>query len=56
MINHATKIDKTLHIIYNNDGESFEKLFAEGIRQANIKALQKRIISNATPDKKEPSK
>jgi len=48
----TANLDKILHICYNDGGKSFEKLLAEGIRQANLKAIQKRIISNATPEKR----
>jgi len=48
----TTNIDKILHICYNEDGKSFEELLAEGIKQANIEAIQKRIITDATREKR----
>ncbi len=40
-------LDDNLNIKYNERGESFESLLAQGIRQANFKAIQKQIIANA---------
>jgi len=56
MISNKPTIDKILHISYNNDGKRFEELLAEGIKQANLKAIQKRIITQATPETKESCK
>ena len=45
-------IDLNVNVIYNEHGKSFENLLADGIRRANIKAIQKQIIaSNATSEK-----
>ncbi|MCL2399356.1 MAG: hypothetical protein FWC91_06400 [Defluviitaleaceae bacterium] len=55
MLNPTVSIDKNLHIIYNENGKSFEELLAEGVRQVNLKTIQKRIISDATPKIKECS-
>ena len=45
-------IDKMLHIQYNENGKSFEELLAEGIRQVNLKTIQKQIITDATQEKR----
>ena len=45
-------LDKQTYIKYNENGKSFENLLAEGIRQANFKAIQKQIFTSyATPTK-----
>jgi len=48
----TTNIDNKLHVCYNESGKSFEELLAEGIKQVNLKAIQKRIITNATLEKR----
>ena len=48
----ATNVDKILHICYNEGGKSFEELLAEGMKQVNLKAIQKQIITNATLEKR----
>ena len=56
MLNSTESIDKILHICYNERGKSFEELLAEGIRQANLLAIEKWIIKGATLKKEESCK
>jgi len=39
-------IDNKVHNIYNEDGKSFGELLAEGIKQANLGAIYKQIITS----------
>jgi len=46
--NSTANLDKIIHIVYNDNGKSFEELLEEGIRQANLENIQKQIITSAT--------
>ena len=47
----SKKLDKVSLIKYNEHGKGFEELLAEGVRQANLHAIQKQIIEKATLEK-----
>lgn len=39
-------VDRKVHICYAENGKSFEEVFAEGIRKANLKAIKAQIINS----------
>jgi len=50
-LNSVNSIKESVHILYNDNGKSFEELLSEGIRQVNLQVLQKQIITNAMLEK-----